>query len=547
MLEQFVERYGDARVPFDYMVDGNKLGHWVNNQRSAFDRGTLSLERQHRLQHLSGWSWDPFADDWAEGFERLLQYVERKGDARVPASYKDDGYPLGYWASRQRAKHAQGILDVGRQHKLQKLTGWTWDPHGDLWEEGFRRLSRYLEHNGDCRVPQSYREDDGYQLGAWIQTQRANRTKGTLDLDRQRRLQSLNGWTWQPRVGRWEEGFTRLLRYVDENGDARVPPTYKADGYPLGTWVINQRSARTRGHLVGDRQLRLQNLNGWTWDLKADQWEEGFRRLSQYIKHNGDGRVPTSYEIDGYPLGTWVGTQRVNYSKGTLNSERRRRLEDLTGWTWDLKSDQWEEGFRQLFHYVQQNGNSLVPQSYSADGYPLGSWVARQRRRRAKGSLEPDREHRLQSLTGWTWDAIAEEWEEGFRHLSRYVKENGDARVPRSYKIDDYHLAAWVQTQRSTYSKGVLDRDRQHRLEKLPGWIWQPHAARWEGGFSRLLLYVKENGDARVPRSYKIDAYALGEWVKKQRMNYSKGTLEPDRERRLLSLPGWTWSTSSPR
>jgi hypothetical protein len=133
LLDGFVERQGDARVPFDYLVDGNKLGHWVNNQRSAFDGGRLSLERQHRLQQLPGWSWDPFADDWAEGFERLLLYVERNGDARIPVSYKDRGYPLGYWAGRQRAKQAEGTLDLGRQHKLEKLTGWRWDPHGELW------------------------------------------------------------------------------------------------------------------------------------------------------------------------------------------------------------------------------------------------------------------------------------------------------------------------------------------------------------------------------------------------------------------------------
>jgi hypothetical protein len=277
----------------------------------------------------------------------------------------------------------------------------------------------------------------------------------------------------------------------------------------------------------------------------ADRWNEGFHRLSQYVEQNGDGLVPTSYEVDGYPLGTWVGTQRVNYAKGTLSPERRSRLEGVIGWTWDLSSDLWEEGFRRLSQYIEHNGNSLVPQPYAVDEYQLGSWVARQRRRRAKGNLEPDREQRLQSLLGWVWDAIAEEWEEGFRQLSRYVKEYGDARVPRTYKDGVYQLAAWVQTQRSTYAKGVLAQDRQHRLEHLPGWTWEPHTARWEEGFSRLLLYLEENGHARVPRSYTIDDYALGEWVKKQRMNHSKGTLDPDRERRLLGLPGWTWSAAS--
>jgi hypothetical protein len=37
------------------------------------------------------------------------------------------------------------------------------------------------------------------------------------------------------------------------------------------------------------------------------------------------------------------------------------------------------------------------------DGYNLGWWVVKQRTKRAKGELEPDRERRLESVRGWRW------------------------------------------------------------------------------------------------------------------------------------------------
>ena len=41
------------------------------------------------------------------------------------------------------------------------------------------------------------------------------------------------------------------------------------------------------------------------------QWEEGFRRLLDYVERHGDARVPQSYTVDGYQLGAWVSTQRA--------------------------------------------------------------------------------------------------------------------------------------------------------------------------------------------------------------------------------------------
>jgi superfamily II DNA or RNA helicase len=412
------------------------------------------------------------------------------------------------------------------------------------WEFWFGLLEKFIERNGDAGVPLTC-TFDGYKLGAWAITQRHYCAKGVLQADRRQRLEELPGWTWGLRADRWEQGFRRILDYVKQNGDALVPVSYTVDGYQLGKWVNVQRVNFIRGTLDADRRQRLEELPGWTWDPYADRWEQGFSRILHYVKQNGDALVPRSCTVDGYPLGKWVNKQRNSYIRGTLDADRRQRLENLPGWTWDPLADQWEQGFNQLLRYIAQNGDALVPFSYIFDGYPLGSWVKAQRSSYAKGILAAERRQRLENLPGWTWDPLADQWEQGFNQLLRYIAQNGDALVPFSYMVDGYRLGAWVNTQRNRQANGSLEVDRKRRLDDVPGWTWDVRAAAWEEGYNRLLRYVEENGNARVPTSYIVDEYRLGKWIAKQRANFTNGTLDADRERRLRQLHGWTWNARS--
>ena len=90
-LLEFAEAHGNVRVPVGYEVDGVKLRIWSTNQRAKFDE--LSPDRQRRLKNLPGW--DEYGHDakWEAGFQRLLDYVNEHGDAKVERPYEIDGYP----------------------------------------------------------------------------------------------------------------------------------------------------------------------------------------------------------------------------------------------------------------------------------------------------------------------------------------------------------------------------------------------------------------------------------------------------------------------
>ena len=62
ILLKYVSRHGHAVVPKLYIEDDFTLGIWVMHQRSYYRNGTLSEERQKRLERVTGWSWFPRED-----------------------------------------------------------------------------------------------------------------------------------------------------------------------------------------------------------------------------------------------------------------------------------------------------------------------------------------------------------------------------------------------------------------------------------------------------------------------------------------------------
>ncbi|WP_219415473.1 helicase associated domain-containing protein [Pseudonocardia nigra] len=58
-LQRFVEEHGHASPPRAAVMEGYRIGHWVDTQRLKYRRGRLAADRVERLEALPGWVWDP--------------------------------------------------------------------------------------------------------------------------------------------------------------------------------------------------------------------------------------------------------------------------------------------------------------------------------------------------------------------------------------------------------------------------------------------------------------------------------------------------------
>jgi DNA-binding TFAR19-related protein (PDSD5 family) len=148
-----------------------------------------------------------------------------------------------------------------------------------------------------------------------------------------------------------------------------------------------------------------------------------------------------------------------------MSSERRQRLDEI-GFVWHTFAEDWEEGFSKLLQFKEVKGHCRVRQNFKSGDFKLGQWVSS--RRREKSSMSPDRRQRLDDI-GFVWDAIAEQWEDGFSKLLQFKERKGHCRVPQRSKLDEFSLGAWVRRQRVT--KDSLSPERKQRLDDI-GFVW---------------------------------------------------------------------------
>jgi len=290
-----------------------------------------------------------------------------------------------------------------------------------------------------------------------------------MSLDRKERLEALPGWSWDAISERWEEGFRNLEEFATREGHCSFSALYKTTyGYRLGQWTSNQRA--TKDNMSLERKARLEALPGWSWDARADMWQEGFRYLKEFSDREAHAIVPKKLKAtNGYRLGFWVSNQRTK--KDSLSSDRIVQLEALPCWSWDPFADMWKEGFCHLREFIGREGHCIVPASYKTeDGFRLGQWVGKQRAK--KDTLPLERNALLEALPEWSWDPLSDMWKEGFRHLQEFVGRERHCLVPALYKSEDgFRLGQWLGNQRA--NQNSMPPERKARLEALPGWVWR--------------------------------------------------------------------------
>jgi hypothetical protein len=274
LLLEFSEEFGHALVPqgsAKSLYKDRDLSSWVNTQRARHKKGILERYRSAQLESLPRWSWNPRSESWDSFFTLLLEFSEEFGHALVPQGsakslYKDRD--LSRWVNKQRTRYNTGILEQHKVAQLESANGWTWNPFGDSWDSFFTLLLEFSEEFGHVTVPRKPTHYKKWGLASWVQGQRTNYKKGTLEQDRISQLESLSGWSWDPHGELWERTFDALNSYVIENGSATLAKSYVIGDIQLGDWVSTQRTKYKRGRLPKERIERLEALRGWTWSTK---------------------------------------------------------------------------------------------------------------------------------------------------------------------------------------------------------------------------------------------------------------------------------------
>jgi hypothetical protein len=473
-----------------------------------------------------------FLDKWLSNYNKVKSFMNQPG---AMANVVDE--ELARWVEVQRSiKH---MLPKKLIDKLKDIN-FDFENRNTTWDAMYRQLAEFVQVNGHGYLS----SNQGHQaLKEWLIRQIQN--KRFLSQDQSQRLDSLRiDWNLPfSRDQKWEQMYLRLKDFQLTFGHCRVPQKWINDKR-LANWITVNRRMYAQNKLRIDRQRRLGEL-GFVWSIKTQydtQWEEYFQELAAFHKQYGHCRVPGTYE----KLVSWIERQRIAQTKNQLSTERERRLNQLSFiWSFkDIKERIWEERYRQLQKYKQENGHCFVPVNF-AQNKKLGIWVATQRRIEAKHKLGAYHKKKLSEI-GFVWSADTRRvlninynlrWETNLEKLKAYKQVYGTCQV--SLKIDPA-LQRWTRWQRILFYEGKLTTGRINKLNQIH-FPWSIEEGYWLKMYDALTLFKNQFGHTRVPHIWAPKPQ-LAAWV--YRVKLAKAELTAQKIE-LLKAIDFDWTLNS--
>ncbi|MFE7514266.1 Helicase associated domain protein [Streptomyces sp. NPDC057540] len=220
--------------------------------------------------------------------------------------------------------------------------------------------------------------------------------------------------------------------------------------------------------------------------------------------------------------------------------------------------EHWRRGVEAAVIFAREHGDLKVPFTYrvpegeEAEGvgwpaslanFPLGQWIADNRRFYARGDMDEDRVAQLEKL-GMVWSHFDVAWEEGLSAARGWAETNGHLLAPLDATHQGYKVGIWLKNARAAARRaqeleqrqaeglpveswaGALSAERREQLEDIaPSWCpaWP---VEWQRAFHLVRLHLEEIGGTlpTEPGEVMHQGEDLGRWVRAQRLGWDKLT-----------------------
>ncbi|MEU9045612.1 MULTISPECIES: Helicase associated domain protein [unclassified Kitasatospora] len=120
----------------------------------------------------------------------------------------------------------------------------------------------------------------------------------------------------------------------------------------------------------------------------------------------------------------------------------------------------------------------------------------------------------LQAVKLRVFNPRATEWQRMHAVAAVFHLEHG--HLDPTDRTTHAELVSWLARQRHLNGQGLLDPARVSELEAL-GMIWSKNANAWERGHAYARAYQRQHGHLAIPATAKLDDYAVGAWMRRQR------------------------------
>ncbi|MFJ2509587.1 helicase associated domain-containing protein [Arthrobacter citreus] len=205
---------------------------------------------------------------------------------------------------------------------------------------------------------------------------------------------------WEPQHWSRQEWFYMWTKGLDPRRIAKICRVPYRKVYDHIRTRVNHNPA-----LFGQRLMLHDHpqMPRWGLENRKPTWQERADELGSFLRING--RFPRGYVEDESKLYTFLQYQREKCRRGKLSGDQKSTLdEQVPGWLTLPKRERetalWEQRADELEDFLSKHGR--YP-SYKAANEPheavLATWVTAQRRSFRVGSLNPEREKRLDDVS----------------------------------------------------------------------------------------------------------------------------------------------------
>ncbi|MDC3069748.1 Helicase associated domain protein, partial [Prochlorococcus sp. AH-736-D21] len=251
----------------------------------------------------------------------------------------------------------------------------------------------------------------------------------------------------------------------------------------------------------------------------SESWIENYGRLKEFFEKNGHSVIPQK-EF----LGKWISTQRQEFKKNKISKYRIEKLNKLN-FIWDQKENDWFVNYETIKGFIKEGIDLSKLDKKSSLSY----WIGSQRFRYRKQKIEKDRLELLNKIN-FPFNPIDENWDEKFEKYKQLSNKYQD--MGNHPKIRQSILGVWISTQRESFKKGKLSKERLEKLNSV-NFIFDVSLNHWTAQFKKLKDFLKDN-------DWKDLDPKLQSWCNSLRAKKRKGKLKAN-QRILLESLGIDW------
>ena len=229
---------------------------------------------------------------WKLNYSLAKIYFEKYGSLEIKQNFKtlngidydENGYNLGWWLVRQRQMYKKSKLSKEREKLLEKI-GMRFETrdNNEVWTRMYKLTETYFKKYGNLEISKKFKtlngtdeDENGYNLGGWLLSQRQMYKKSKLSKEREELLEKI-GMRFETRDNDevWNQMYMLAELYFKEYGNLEISKKFKTlngtdedeNGYNLGIWLVNQRQMCKKGKLSPERKELLDQI-GMIWEIR---------------------------------------------------------------------------------------------------------------------------------------------------------------------------------------------------------------------------------------------------------------------------------------